>query len=168
MCGLIHWKLWEKMAVARDTGCWEWRGFIRNGYGTSRIHGSKNVHRWAYIFWHGRDPDGLDVSHLCHNRRCCNPDHLVAETRRDNMQRSGPATRTHCPYGHPYDEDNTYRNERGRTCRACHRNYQYGMSRGVCRACRGEGSVDGEECMITCLRCGGTGSDPLDAQGVLL
>ena len=29
--------------------------------------------------------------------------------------------KTHCPAGHPYDEENTYRAKRGRACRACHR-----------------------------------------------
>ena len=36
----------------------------------------------------------------------------------------GPAnaTKTHCKYGHPFDEENTYVNSIGRrTCRACHR-----------------------------------------------
>lgn len=32
------------------------------------------------------------------------------------------ASRTHCPAGHPYDEENTYRRADGsRKCRACHR-----------------------------------------------
>lgn len=32
--------------------------------------------------------DGYDTSHLCHNKPCCNPDHLVEETRSENMARS--------------------------------------------------------------------------------
>lgn len=29
--------------------------------------------------------------------------------------------KTHCPKGHPYDEENTYRHKRGRGCRRCRR-----------------------------------------------
>ena len=35
------------------------------------------------------------------------------------------ARKTHCPRNHPYDEQNTYRNNQGRReCRACHREAQ--------------------------------------------
>ena len=32
---------------------------------------------------------GPQVSHLCNNRACCNPDHLIAETATLNIQRKG-------------------------------------------------------------------------------
>lgn len=33
-----------------------------------------------------------------------------------------PGLRSHCPHGHPYDDENTYRDKLGhRHCRACHR-----------------------------------------------
>jgi hypothetical protein len=31
------------------------------------------------------------------------------------------ARKTHCPYGHPYDEENTYRYNGRRQCKACMR-----------------------------------------------
>jgi hypothetical protein len=35
------------------------------------------------------------------------------------------ADRTHCPEGHPYDEENTYvRKDGSRQCKACAREYQ--------------------------------------------
>lgn len=35
------------------------------------------------------DSKKLDVSHLCHSEICCNPDHLVLESGRDNLIRKG-------------------------------------------------------------------------------
>jgi hypothetical protein len=33
------------------------------------------------------------------------------------------AARTHCPQGHPYSRENTYRNQGKRYCRTCHRRH---------------------------------------------
>ena len=46
------------------------------------------VHQISYLAATGeRLPAGFDVSHLCGNACCCNPDHLVAESHADNMSR---------------------------------------------------------------------------------
>jgi HNH endonuclease len=73
----------------------------------------------------GAIPDGLQVCHACDNPRCCNPAHLFLGTQLDNLLdmiskgRNVNASKTDCPQGHPYDEANTYRDKRGRHCRAC-------------------------------------------------
>lgn len=50
----------------------------------------------------GNNPSGagLQVSHLCHNKRCCNPTHLAWETPKQNNRRkgcSGPQVQVQCP-----------------------------------------------------------------------
>lgn len=63
---------WGRVTVA--TGCWEWRGPMHDGgYGT---FGHTYAHRFSYELVHGRIPAGLQIDHLCRNRRCVNPGHL--------------------------------------------------------------------------------------------
>lgn len=51
-------------------------------------------HNVAWEYFNGpapRDERGVrigDVSHLCHNRECCNIQHLTHESRRENLNRS--------------------------------------------------------------------------------
>lgn len=109
-----------------DAGCWEWqRGLNFGGYGSMRIEGKRwMAHRAAYELAIGPIPAGLDLDHLCRNRKCCNPEHLEPVTRSENLRR-GEVGRwnlatTHCPQGHPYDDENTYQDKRGwRGCRTC-------------------------------------------------
>ena len=80
---------------------------------------------------HGYVPEV--VRHACDNPPCCNPLHLLGGTHADNVAdkvRRGRvprgethynADKTHCPHGHPYDEENTYHSSRGRACRTCSR-----------------------------------------------
>lgn len=112
-----------------DTGCWEFTGARTvNGYGRIGLPGADTgwalAHRVAYEEFIADIPPGLDLDHLCRNRACCNPWHLEPVTRSVNLRRSPIMGRkdyvTHCPEGHPYDEENTYRNPQGRrACRKC-------------------------------------------------
>jgi hypothetical protein len=114
----------------RFTGdCWEWTGALNSkGYGTYSVGGkTKIAARFAYEHFVGPIPDGLELDHLCRNVLCVNPAHLEAVTHRENMLRGHNASainarKTHCPKGHPYSEENTYRNPEGqRYCRICGR-----------------------------------------------
>lgn len=116
------------MTEVSPTGCIEWTGSLyRNGYG--QFYPGPNhtpqkllAHRFAYEWFVGAIPDGLDIDHLCRNRKCVNPDHLEPVTRGENVRRAFALT-THCPAGHGYDEANTYvrPGTAHRKCRACMR-----------------------------------------------
>ena len=92
LTGALAWTSWCKRD--EDTGCINWYGDInRNGYGTRRSLSTGRrrrvmIHRLAYEWRVGPIPEGLEVDHLCNNRRCCNPEHLEAVTRRENLRRS--------------------------------------------------------------------------------
>ena len=67
------------------------------GYGQFELGGGSRqkrnrtyAHRFAYEQAKGAIPDGLEIDHLCRNRRCVNPDHLEAVTHQENQRRSGP------------------------------------------------------------------------------
>lgn len=78
------------------TGCWEWNGAQRDGYGQlavgqHRLGDPKNSvpmpsHRAAYLAWVGPIADGLMVRHRCDNRPCINPAHLELGSAADNAQ----------------------------------------------------------------------------------
>jgi HNH endonuclease len=116
--------------IDMPSGCREWGGYRNSdGYGIcARGPGGRYshlAHRRAYQMAVGPIPDGYELDHLCRNRACCNPEHLEPVTHLENVRRGlKGVSRTHCPKGHPFDEDNTYVNSNGRAkpnrlCKAC-------------------------------------------------
>lgn len=118
-------RFWSK--VSKSEACWLWVGTVgSNGYGYLRHQGKDRLgHRLAYELLVGPIPEGLELDHLCRNRRCVRPDHLEAVTHQVNVRRGRGgehnATKTHCPWGHPYDEANTVTRDGRRFCLACRR-----------------------------------------------
>lgn len=119
-------------SVDPETGCWMWSGPPSNrGYAHITIgNRPKLAHRASYEAFVGPIPDGLVIDHLCRTPMCVNPGHLEPVTQRENVLRSPiaggahNASKTHCPQGHPYDEQNTYNppsKPRNRYCRTCMR-----------------------------------------------
>lgn len=124
---------WSKVNVGWTDECWEWLG-ARNektGYGqwtTGLKRVSTNLaHRAAYILTKG-NPGDMQIDHLCHNKMCCNPQHLEAVSQQENLRRARTdglrvyKKATHCKRNHEFTPENTRDNGLGgQKCRTCER-----------------------------------------------
>lgn len=116
--------------IEQGDGCWRWLGHLTSsGYGSIWRGGQHyRAHRVAYEIFVGPIPEGLVIDHLCRNRGCVNPAHMEPVTPHENWRRGESVTvkharKTHCKWGHPFDDANTrYRPSGARRCRICHGN----------------------------------------------
>lgn len=120
----------EKVNFDVDGGCWNWDGCVTSqGYGVLYWDKKKQpAHRQAWMMFRGPIPSDFHIHHICENRRCVNPDHLLPVTPREHVNDYTPlaapninAQKTHCSKGHPLEGDNIY-NPPGtnkRVCRIC-------------------------------------------------
>jgi len=141
-------RFWGKVS---PTGfCWDWTGSLNDGYGRFSPRKSKTLiaHRVAYSLLIGATPPLLD--HLCRNRRCVNPDHLVPKSNRANVLEgfgitARNARKDACDAGHEFTPENTTVDRFGyRRCRECRRGYDRvryardGAARGAARVRSGK------------------------------
>jgi hypothetical protein len=123
-------RLKSKCLVDPFTGCWIYQGFrTKLQYGDMSYRGTNwRAHRLAYTLWKGKIPEGLDILHKCDVPPCCNPNHLIAGTPKENAEdsraknRHYTSSKTHCVHGHEFAVHAYVRASDGRRiCRLCER-----------------------------------------------
>lgn len=120
---------WSK--VKKTESCWLWTGATQSsGYGSFGIGGrAYSTHRLAYEDAREPIPDGMQIDHLCRNKRCCNPGHLEVVTAAENNRRArahrGYYIGGECGFGHKLSGDNLRIHPRGNlVCRTCARRHK--------------------------------------------
>lgn len=118
----------DKFSIGHESGCWEWECNILHGYGRF-CHGRGKhypAHRVLYEYLNGKIEEGLELDHLCRNKKCINPYHLEPVTHAENVRRATPFINykraDFCHRGHKLEGDNLKFNRIGyRRCKSCHR-----------------------------------------------
>jgi hypothetical protein len=122
--------------VDEVTDCHNFTGAINNiGYGLFRYHGEDSskmisASKASYLTYNGPIPDKHMVMHTCNNKKCVNPDHLVAVTRKEMVEQKlrdfnitfGTQTGSkmptkECPHCGKVDPINTYARYHGDRCK---------------------------------------------------
>lgn len=77
----------ENSSVDTETDCWNWLGRLdHNGYpNISGKASSRFVHRLVIEVGLGHKMGSDEAHHICANRKCLNPDHLQAISKRENL-----------------------------------------------------------------------------------
>lgn len=129
-----------KLILGVAGGHWLWTG-SHSTAGYARLAGvgagakPLYAHRVAYELFIGPIPDAMQIDHLCRVRGCVNPHHLEPVTSAENGRRGlrGVLT-THCPRGHEYNAENTYRYGNSRQCKTCKKGSVQAKARVVAEA----------------------------------
>jgi sugar phosphate isomerase/epimerase len=80
----------KKDYIITESGCHEWiHSCSGAGYAQRTINGVYwSMHRYVYMKEKGELLSNEIVRHMCHNRKCINPDHLEKGTHLDNWRDS--------------------------------------------------------------------------------
>lgn len=80
-------KIIEKITID-ENNCWNYNGKIgKTGYGeisTYKDKKQKCTHRIMYFAYNPDEGQNKIIRHKCNNKKCCNPDHLISGSYRDN------------------------------------------------------------------------------------
>lgn len=121
----------NKNRLVQPNGCWFYNGMITSeGYHKMNFnHRQWYLHRLVFFIFKPEEfTESAKILHKCNNRRCWNPDHLYNGTKADNARdaiNAGThvsvlqAAKTHCPNGHEYTNENTYRQPSRPMVRRC-------------------------------------------------
>ena len=90
---VVQDRFWQRVDQSNgDEACWLWMGATNEGgygifsIGTRRDHKYYLTHHLALVFTRRTTiPEGKLIRHLCRNRLCVNPKHLLFGDRFDNM-----------------------------------------------------------------------------------
>jgi hypothetical protein len=81
---------WSKVDKRESNECWLYKEYIDNdGYGRFHyLNGPIGAHVFSWLITRKLDkvPEGKIIMHLCDNRRCCNPNHLICGTPLNNTR----------------------------------------------------------------------------------
>lgn len=127
-------RFWSYVDIRGENECWPWtrnrvRQYGRFAVGKRGAQVGLQCNRIALQLSKKRDLGKQFSLHTCDNPPCCNPKHLYSGNPLQNaadMVTRGRAPMhklflTHCPSGHLYSDENTYRppSRDVRCCRAC-------------------------------------------------
>jgi hypothetical protein len=115
---------WDRILKDSETMCWLWQGHLDHGYAKISVKGKWcRVQRIVHEEFNGPIPPGMEVHHICQNKSCVSPAHLLAlsaEEHRKFHPENGPWS--YCSRGHYLSEANTRLESDGkRKCRLCER-----------------------------------------------
>ena len=81
-------RILSRSHLLSPTGCLIWEGGADSrNYGMISVNGMPTyTHRVVYEHFHRQLIPGEVVRHTCDRSRCCNPEHLLAGTRGDNVR----------------------------------------------------------------------------------